>query len=117
MVKEMRVLDIKSGRSVFMVRPRYMVWENVPGAFSSNGGEDFKTVIEEIVRIVEPEVPDLRTAVQGGVDKIGMCLLRIGRLVNCLASTRRAVLGSPPEKKTYRACRRFWRTQRTRNTV
>lgn len=26
--------------------PRYIVWENVPGAFSSNGGRDFRTVLE-----------------------------------------------------------------------
>ena len=26
-------------------RPRYCVWENVPGAFSSNGGEDFRAVL------------------------------------------------------------------------
>ncbi len=29
------------------------MWENVPGAFSSNGGEDFRTVLEEICRIVD----------------------------------------------------------------
>lgn len=34
--------------------PRYMVWENVPGALSSNKGEDFRVVIEETVGIVEP---------------------------------------------------------------
>lgn len=33
------------------VRPRYMVWENVPGAFSSNKGEDFRCVLEEIARV------------------------------------------------------------------
>ena len=31
--------------------PRYLVWENVPGAFSSNNGEDFRTVLEELVSI------------------------------------------------------------------
>lgn len=31
--------------------PRFVVWENVPGAFSSNKGEDFKAVIEEICKI------------------------------------------------------------------
>ena len=40
-VKEMREADVLRGRSGEFVRPRYMVWENVPGAFSSNGGEDF----------------------------------------------------------------------------
>ena len=39
--------------------PRYIVWENVPGAFSSNGGEDFKAVLEAVIGIAEPdtEVP------------------------------------------------------------
>ena len=31
--------------------PRFIVWENVPGAFSSNKGEDFRTVLEEICKI------------------------------------------------------------------
>jgi DNA (cytosine-5)-methyltransferase 1 len=35
--------------------PRYIVWENVPGAFSSNNGEDFKAVLEAIINIVQPE--------------------------------------------------------------
>jgi len=34
--------------------PRYAVWENVPGAFSSNKGEDFRIVLEELVRVAEP---------------------------------------------------------------
>ena len=39
--------------------PRYIVWENVPGAFSSNQGEDFKAVLEAVIGIAEPnaEVP------------------------------------------------------------
>ena len=35
------------------VYPRYMVWENVPGALSSNRGEDFRQVLQEIVCIKE----------------------------------------------------------------
>ena len=31
--------------------PRYLLWENVPGAFSSNKGEDFRCVLEEITKI------------------------------------------------------------------
>ena len=34
--------------------PRYIVWENVPGAFSSNKGEDFKAVLEAVIGIVQP---------------------------------------------------------------
>ena len=35
------------------VRPRYMVWENVPGAFSSNKGEDFRAVLEETSKVAD----------------------------------------------------------------
>ena len=34
--------------------PRFALWENVPGAFSSNKGEDFKVVLEELIKIAEP---------------------------------------------------------------
>lgn len=34
--------------------PRFAVWENVPGAFSSNKGEDFRAVLSEIA---ETEIP------------------------------------------------------------
>ena len=34
--------------------PRHIVWENVPGAFSSNKGEDFKAVLEAVIGIKEP---------------------------------------------------------------
>ncbi len=36
--------------------PKYIVWENVPGAFSSNKGEDFRTVLEEIAKIKDTDV-------------------------------------------------------------
>lgn len=55
-VKEMRERDRRNGRAGDMVRPRFLVWENVPGAFSSNGGEDFQAVLEEIIHIAEPTV-------------------------------------------------------------
>ena len=53
-IKEMR--EATNGRY-----PTYAVWENVPGAFSSNGGEDFRTVLEELIRIAEPSavMPDV----------------------------------------------------------
>ena len=50
-VKEMRNADAGRGIPDHLSRPRYLVWENVPGAFSSANGEDFRAVIEEIVRI------------------------------------------------------------------
>lgn len=36
--------------------PRYLLWENVPGAFSSNKGEDFRCVLEEITKIKDSTV-------------------------------------------------------------
>ena len=35
-------------------KPRFIVWENVPGAFSSNKGQDFKAVLEAVIGIKEP---------------------------------------------------------------
>ena len=58
-VKEMRdesAKRLRSGRTAFDLRciqPRFMVWENVPGAFSSNKGEDFRAVLEEICRVAD----------------------------------------------------------------
>lgn len=56
-IKEMRAHDRANGRTGELIRPRYMVWENVPGAFSSNHGKDFAAVLEEAVRVIEPEAP------------------------------------------------------------
>lgn len=54
-VKELRKASGRTGK----IRPRYMVWENVPGAFSSNRGKDFAAVLEEAVKIVEPQAPSI----------------------------------------------------------
>lgn len=54
-VKEMRCAT--DGRY-----PRYIVWENVPGAFSSNKGADFQSVLEEICSVkgykIDPARPE-----------------------------------------------------------
>jgi DNA (cytosine-5)-methyltransferase 1 len=57
-IKEMR--EATNG-----VYPRFAVWENVPGAFSSNKGEDFRIVLEEFIKVCEP------TAVMPEVPKSG----------------------------------------------
>ena len=64
-VKEMREADKRNGRTGDMVRPRYLVWENVAGAFSSNKGKDFAAVLEEIIKIVEPEAPGVEVPEKG----------------------------------------------------
>lgn len=48
-IKEMR--ETTNGKY-----PRYIVWENVPGAFSSNKGEDFKAVLNEVCKIKDEQV-------------------------------------------------------------
>lgn len=35
-------------------KPRFIVWENVPGAFSSKKGQDFKAVLEAVIGVKEP---------------------------------------------------------------
>ncbi len=70
-VKEMRENDKRNGRMGRFIRPRFLVWENVPGAFSSNGGDDFRAVLEEVVRIVEtdfslPRLPDKQKWTKAG---------------------------------------------------
>lgn len=66
-IKEMREHDKRLGRAGELVRPRYMVWENVPGAFSSNKGKDFAAVLEEIIKIVEPEAPSIEVPEKGWI--------------------------------------------------
>lgn len=58
-IKEMREADVRRGRTGKFIRPRFMVWENVPGAFSSNKGNDFRAVLEETIRVAEPDAPDV----------------------------------------------------------
>lgn len=42
--------------------PTFAIWENVPGAFSSNKGEDFRCVLEEFVRICDEKISVPRPA-------------------------------------------------------
>lgn len=46
--------------------PTFAVWENVPGAFSSNGGEDFRAVLEELARVEQPNASIPRPSSRGG---------------------------------------------------
>lgn len=60
-IKEMRQADEerkrrKQAADAGGIVPRFMVWENVPGAFSSAGGEDFRAVLEETCRIADSAV-------------------------------------------------------------
>ena len=81
-VKEMRQRDRDSGRTAWAVRPRYMVWENVPGAFSSGKpkGADFASVIEEIIKVAEPDACVQVCVPDGGWTKSGCYYSADGRL-------------------------------------
>lgn len=68
-IKEMRENDMRNGRTGIAVRPRFAVYENVEGAKTSPGGEhrgeDFAAVIEEIIRVGEPDA-DIHVRVPDG---------------------------------------------------
>lgn len=63
-IKEMRL-------STNGMYPTFAVWENVPGAFSSNGGEDFRAVLEELARVEQPDVSIPRPPRGGRWSKAG----------------------------------------------
>ena len=51
--------------------PTFAVWENVQGAFSSNGGEDFRAVLEELARVEQPDASIPRPQKGGRWNKAG----------------------------------------------
>lgn len=65
LTKELRKQDAERGKPAHLCRPRYFVWENVPGAFSSKKGEDFAAVLEEVIRIIEPQAPSVSVPEKG----------------------------------------------------
>ena len=78
-IKEMREHDRSTGRTGFLVRPRYAVWENVQGALTSNKGADFQKVLTEFVRIAEPESPDVPMPQDGKWSHAGCLYDELGR--------------------------------------
>ena len=79
-VKEMREHDRSNGRTGQFIRPRFMVWENVEGAFSSGRekGADFAAVIEECIKVAEPNCPSVQVP-KGGWTKCGCYYDAMGR--------------------------------------
>ena len=61
------------------VYPRFALWENVPGAFSSNNGRDFGAVLGEFARLIEPESPDVPVPEEGW-PKAGVLLVSNGQI-------------------------------------
>lgn len=76
--------------------PKYAIWENVAGAFSSNKGQDFRRVLEEIAKTTIPMPNSGRWAAAGMVRSRG------GKY--SLENVGRSILGSTPAKKTHLPC-------------
>lgn len=54
--------------ATFGAYPKYAVWENVPGAFSSNKGEDFHAVLQSLCQVIDPDATIPRpTDARGGI--------------------------------------------------
>ncbi len=66
-IEEMRENDrLSNGRTDQYIRPRFAIYENVPGAFSSNNGKDFQAVLNSFVKIADPKAPDVPMPNGGG---------------------------------------------------
>lgn len=119
LIKEMREADAARGKTNDAIRPRYMVWENVPGAFSSSQGRDFEAVLEETVRVAEPKAPPCSCPCKRVANK----RMPRGRwMERCVESSRCSVLGNTRQASTTTAsenlaCGRFWRKNRTRDII
>lgn len=66
-IKEMREDDRCNGRSGINIRPRFAVYENVTGAYSSGHpkGADFQAVLQEICKIVCKDCPPIPIPKEG----------------------------------------------------
>ena len=78
-MKEMREHDRRTGRSGIDVRCRYGIWENVPGALSSNKGADFQAVLTEFARVSVPNAPPVPMPDGGKWPKSGVFYDSMGR--------------------------------------
>ena len=50
------IKEMRNATANVDIRPRFAVWENVPGAFSSNKGDDFRAVLQALCEIADPDV-------------------------------------------------------------
>lgn len=107
-IKEMR-------SSTNGLHPTFAIWENVPGAFSSNNGEDFRAVLEELARIGQAD------AVVPGPPRGGQMEQsrsnRRKRMVFGVATAGQSIFRSGPAQKAYRSYPRPWRSTRRRNII
>lgn len=74
--------------------PKYVVWENVPGAFSSNNGEDFLSVLQAFSEIADPDIHVPRPATGGGQAWMEVCRSNQRKqLLYCMEDNGRSILG------------------------
>ena len=106
-IKEMR----KATNGMY---PTFAIWENVPGAFSSNNGEDFRAVLEELARVEQPNAVIPRPPRGGQMEQSRSN--RRKRMVFGVETAGQSIFRSGPATKAYRSCRRLWRSTRRRNT-
>ena len=66
-IKEMRERDRAAGGSDWICRPRFAVWENVPGAFSSHQGEDFRAYMFLCLKKESGRKPDASWGMAGAL--------------------------------------------------
>lgn len=57
--------------------PRFVIWENVPGALSSNGGKDFETVLNELLRLTGTDQFVRQRGKWGGYEGYGAVAYRL----------------------------------------
>ena len=103
-IKEMR----KATNGMY---PTFAIWENVPGAFSSNNGEDFRAVLEELARVEQPNAVIPRPPRGGSLSK------RRKRMVFGVETAGQSIFRSGPAPKAYRSYPRPWRSTRRRNII
>lgn len=96
--KEMRERDRAMGRTGLSVRCRYFVWENVCGAYSSNGGRDFQTVLTEIIRVADPTAPAVPLP-EGGWPKYGCYYSEMGDWSLAYRTVDAQFFGTPQRRK------------------
>ena len=95
--------------------PTFAIWENVPGVFSSNNGDDFRAVLEELACVEQPN------AVIPGPPRGGQMEQswsnRWKRMVFGVETAGQSIFRSGPAQKAYRSYPRPWRSTRRRNII
>lgn len=103
--------------ATFGAYPKYAVWENVPGAFSSNKGEDFHAVLQSLCRVIDPDAVIPRPTNARG-DQMAPRRGNSGKpLLAGVANYGCPALGRSPTSPAHLACPRSYRWACRRNTI